>query len=437
MKGSALRLVYRIHAWMGVGFGLVVLALCLTGSIAVLRADIVGWVGSPLPPVSNACRLAPDQALARMSNGLDGDAPVRRLSLPALTGGYYELRLADGRRTALDYCGNGVAPDRAEAGTFLVNLHSRLFLGKSGRWVVGGFGVAMLVSTLTGVLLHRKLVSQLFTLRRGRGARLWLSDAHKLIGVWLLPFHLLIALTGAWLGLYAVLGGAGLDRQASAPRAAAFVVPPSVEAMLAQAHAVMPGIVPVFIDFFPERGHVSVRGNLPGHLVQRHRAEVLFDGSGDVLATRDPRMESGLTRIHGMMMPLHLGDWAGNAVRWLYVFLGLGSTWLVWLGLRLWVDRRERSDGILYKRGRSAMLGLRTAAFGLVGGVLIPLLAGMVKPGAMNLDGQSFLLTLAMTAVLVGPLLLSHWRRRDASSVDQLPQMSKRGERAEPDRDGC
>lgn len=397
----AMRALYRVHAWLGLLCGLIVLALCLSGSLAVFRAEVMAWSGGALPPAGGDCRLMPDEALEKLRTSFD-IAPIRRLSLPELTGGYYELRLADGRRAALDYCGSAVATARAEVGAYLVNLHTRLFMGKQGRWIVGTLGIAMLISALSGLILHRKLFTQLFTWRRDRSTRLWLSDAHKLVGIWLLPFHLLIAFSGAWLGLYTLLGGNQWDRQASAPKTSSYLTPATLEAMLERSRQALPGFEPMYIDFFPERGHVSVRGNLPGHLVPRHRAEALFSGhDGQLLALRDPRAETGLQRLHGLMMPLHLGDWSGAALRWLYCLMGLGSAWLTWLGLRLWANRRERSAGLLLRSGPAAGRALRAALGGLLVGNGAPLFGAAWWPGAIPLDGSGFLLALVGGATLV------------------------------------
>lgn len=409
MRGRTVKAFYRVHIWLGVASGMALLLLCISGTLTVFRAEIAQWTGGPLSHEQRACALAPDAAMALMQApaATAGAAPLRRLSLPAMTGGFYELRLADGSRSAVDLCGVAVGTLHAEAADYLVNLHTRLFWGKTGRWIIGGIGVLMLVSAISGVLVHRKLFSQLFTLRRGRGPRLWLSDAHKLVGVWLLPFHLLVAATGAWLGLYTLLVS---DPPAlgNAMRQAPYTEPAPVGPMLLQAQAALPGLVPVFVDFFPKRGQVSVRGNLPEHLVQRYRAEVLFDGrDGRLLAIHDPRSATGLAWLKGAMMPLHVGDWSGYGVRWAYFLFGIGTSVLVWLGLHLWADRRLRTSGRVWPRGSLADQVIKTSWIAMLTACVLPLLLAATVRSTQVLDGTTF--GLAMAGIW-GTLLL--WTRR-------------------------
>jgi len=367
------RLIHRLHVWLGVAAGLALLLLCLSGSLAVFRVEIGQWAAGGLPASEPGCQLDADQALHRLRGQLGDDpSPIRRLSLPALTGGHLELRLANGRRAQADVCGRPLSGLRTQVADFLVNLHTRLFLGKSGRWVVGLFGLLMLLSLASGLLAHRRILRQWFTLRRGRSLRLTGSDAHKLLGLWILPFHLLTAASGAWLGLASLLPVPvikGVKAAAQAP----YERPLGLQAMLDQAGERLPGLQPVFFDFFPERGQVSLRGNLPGELVQRYSAELLFDGQrGDLLGVHDPRRLRGLAWWNQAMMPLHLGDWAGVSLRWLYALLGLGSAALIWLGLWLWGDRRRHVAGALLPRGRWAGLGLRGASAALLASLLLP-----------------------------------------------------------------
>lgn len=53
----------------------------------------------------------------------------------------------------------------------------------------------MLVAIVSGVITHKKIFTDFFTLRCGKGQRSWL-DAHDVTAVLALPFHLMITYTG-------------------------------------------------------------------------------------------------------------------------------------------------------------------------------------------------------------------------------------------------
>ncbi|MDQ8020383.1 MAG: PepSY-associated TM helix domain-containing protein [Moraxellaceae bacterium] len=416
------RLIHRLHVWTGAGSGLVILLLCLSGSFAVFRLEISQWVAGGIDAPAS-CALDADAAFAllhaglvREAGALEGKRGIRRLSLPALTGGHWELRLANGARAQVDACGRKLEGSRAQTADFLVNLHTRLFMGKPGRWIVGAFGVLMLVSVVTGVLAHRKLLRQLFTLRTGRSPRLARSDGHKLLGIWLLPFLLLTAFSGAWLGvatLFPLPDIKGVNAQA----VDAYVLPQGLQSMLDDARRQLPELEPVFIDFFPAKGHMSVRGNIPGHLVQRYSAEVLYAaGGGVLLGVHDPRALQGLRWWHQAMMPLHLGDWAGISLRWLYAVFGMGCAGLVWLGLWLWADRRRNVAGTLLPRGALASWLLRGGASICAMVVVCPILVWRLTQDGQGPDMGGGLLQ-GIGAVLSGWLLYRWWRLRGAQST--------------------
>jgi len=419
--GKAMRWVYQLHVWTGVSAGLVLLLLCVSGTIAVFRYDLVEIAGRDVLRTDSSCELGADEALDRLRASLSGDDSIRRLSLPSLTGGYYELRMADGRRRSIEPCGRIVPTHHAELGTYLVNLHTRIFLGKAGRWVVGSLGLLMLLSALSGVLVHRKLFAQFFTLRWGRSRRLLLSDGHKLIAVWLLPFHLLIAASGAWLGLYPLFE----TEQAGQGKAVGAVKPEAptrsamqLDALLASSRQQIPGLEPVFIDFLRHERSltVSIRGNLPGQFVQRHRTGASYDvRSGELLSIDDLRTEGMGARVFYSIMPLHVGDWSGAAIKWLYFVLGLGSSVLIWLGLKLWADRRERSRGLLLPAGSSASRVLNAVTVGMLVASLLPVMAHLFGyPYAPS--GSEFLLLWVLASTGAGLANLG-WRLRQKKGV--------------------
>lgn len=84
---------------------------------------------------------------------------------------------------------------------FIRNLHTDLYLPLGiSRWVVGLFGMMLLIVTISGFLLHRHLIRDLFLAPRRRSSELLKQrDAHNLAGTWSLPFAFLLAFTGAFI----------------------------------------------------------------------------------------------------------------------------------------------------------------------------------------------------------------------------------------------
>ncbi|MEL0642653.1 hypothetical protein V6260_19005, partial [Pseudoalteromonas aliena] len=59
-------------------------------------------------------------------------------------------------------------------------------------------GLTHLVSAVTGLIIHRKMIKKLFTFRREKGLDIAESDAYKVIVIWGRVFNILIPFTGAY-----------------------------------------------------------------------------------------------------------------------------------------------------------------------------------------------------------------------------------------------
>src|SRR5699024_6967845 len=115
----------------------------------------------------------------------------------------------DERAWFADSGGNIVAQADHEWSHFLESIHYYLTLpALPGLTLVGILGVLMAGLCLSGLLAHPRLFRDAFRLRLKSGARLAQADLHNRLSVWAFPFHLVIALTGAALGLALVVAAA-------------------------------------------------------------------------------------------------------------------------------------------------------------------------------------------------------------------------------------
>src|SRR5690606_37794676 len=89
---------------------------------------------------------------------------------------------------------------------FLIRLHIYLHLPSTlGFTLVGIAGVRLTALIMSGFLAHRRIFRDAFSLRWNRSPRLAQADLHNRLSVWASPFHLAIAVTGAFIGLSIVL----------------------------------------------------------------------------------------------------------------------------------------------------------------------------------------------------------------------------------------
>ncbi len=356
-----LNMLFILHSWAGVVTGLLLFAVCFSGAVLVFKHEIDFWANPVLRAVPRASEpVSLDTVMTTLQRAYP-QAAVETLAPPDAVNPAYMafLRLDPGdnaSRTKLALradTGALIGPVDSQLGQFIRSLHVFLFFGP--RWIVGFLGVALLVLIGTGIVIHRKIIAELFTQRWDRSLRVVMSDLHKSAGVWGLAFHLLIAFTGAWLGLAPVFergfeyaAQAGAQRPAKTPKPKLTGPAPamaSLAQMARQASSAVPGFETRYVSLqrWGQPG-ASARftGNLSTHLYST--AQLQFDGaSGRLTQAHDPRQQGFWSQVNGLMEPLHFGDFGGLGLKWLYFLLGLTPAFLSLSGTLIWLDgRRQR-----------------------------------------------------------------------------------------------
>ncbi|WP_027013854.1 PepSY-associated TM helix domain-containing protein [Comamonas composti] len=346
--------VYAAHRWAGAVAGWLLLVICLTGTLVVYKHAIKAWANPTL--VSHPASLpglSPDQALAHFQQHYPGATP-RLLAFPADAYSIHSYSfslpgqgLASGRAWLNPHTGEVHAGLPSDFADFVQRLHAGLWMGGVGRWIVGALGLLMLISLLSGLIFHwRRLGRDLFKLRLRASPRKAWADLHKAGAVWLLWFHLLIALTGAWLGLESLFGLRNPPPRTLMPgtlQALAQPLPPS--AFLEQARASFAQLRPTHMNFSAygqAASSVRVQGDLPGlALVQRGQSMVVMQAEDALAIDVVDRREQGLgARLLAMMRPLHYGYFGGKWMLLAYFLMGAVCSALVFSGLAVWSFRK-------------------------------------------------------------------------------------------------
>nr|WP_202385428.1 PepSY-associated TM helix domain-containing protein [Altericroceibacterium endophyticum] len=355
------------HTWSGLVFGWLLFAVFATGTAAYFQEEITRWMQ---PEVHGSVDdvTAAENALDFLGREAPGaknwfiTLPNNRRITTQLfwrsddpsTGGGYNS--AD-----LDPSGAKITTRATSGGYFLYRFHFDLHYMPVilARYLVGIAAMFMLVAILSGVITHKKIFKDFFTLRLGKGQRSWL-DAHNVSAVLALPFHLMITFTGlvTLAVLYMPWGIAANYASPSSFYESAFATPPEVERsgnpadlapveeMLSTAEAHWNGARPGSIS-------VSNPGDETAVVTITRAADAAIGAKGETLAfkgaTGEPIQESlpkgPALQTQSVMIGLHAGRFADWGLRWLYFLSGIGGTIMVGSGLVMWTaKRRSRLD---------------------------------------------------------------------------------------------
>lgn len=356
------RAVLAGHSALGLAFAALIFLVCFSGTAAVLVQEVGRWEAPTTVPVPALSQQAVETARAEAVAKYPGLHHIF-LSMPTADQprATASLDVAEGQPfKVMSVSTDGHLTEKQDTPwmEFVQDLHLYLHLPSTiGLFVVGLTGVALLSSLISGILAHPRIFRDAFHLRWGGSKRLQEADMHNRIGIWGLPFHVMISLTGALLGLTALLMGvlAMAAFKGDMEKAYSFFYPPApiddprpaplapLAPMFDKVNLDAPGATTTFITFeHPgETGQsVQITAERPNGL---NRGDTwVFDGSGQL-------MKGGYSDASGTVgnailqaiSTLHFGWFGGWVTKVAYILLGIGITAVTASGVAIWLARRR------------------------------------------------------------------------------------------------
>lgn len=359
-----------LHIWTGLLLGWILYAMFLTGTVSYFRDELSRYMRPE--SAHTAAAPAPAQTVRKVLDAvMEKGLALRQLSVslpserqPAASAFWSSPDLPGrgfGSAVFDPATGQAVQARETRGGDFFYAFHFNFHYMPAlwARWIAGLCAMFMLVAIVSGVITHKKIFTDFFTFRWGKGQRSWL-DAHAGLSVLALPFHFMITWSGlvTLMVLYMPFGMQALpspaQRQAvtsemrfflPAGPAAGVVVPmPALEPMIQQAEQRW-GAGGVGVVQINHPGDAAARVAIARRQSQQVSTTphyMLFDGaSGELLQVKD---RSGpVATAQGVLYGLHLGRFADTVSRWLYFLASLAGTAMIGTGLVLWtVKRRAR-----------------------------------------------------------------------------------------------
>ena len=424
MRTEFIRIYKIVHTWTGIVAGMALFIAFYAGAITIFKEPLARWAAPP--PAGVALPLAEAPALIVRTLQQQPDAGKDfRLHLQAAehlpAGISWQLRPegaddhdhADTRHyvATLDAEGRAQIEEAhpSDLAEFIDVLHRVVglpFDTDANRWAMGVVAALYAVALVSGVIvLLPSLVKDFFALRVGRNLkRMWL-DAHNVVGIVSLPFHIVMALTAVVFayhdGFYAIQdmlvhdgkwatafqGRRGAAPAPVAPRDPAAMRPPAE--LLASVRTLSPTFEPTSLQYLQVTGPralVRIWGHdRTAHSPRFRGGFVAVDPyTGKVMNTDYlPGRQSTANAIVGSFFALHFGTYGGTPVQWMYFLLGLAGAWLFYGGNLLWLETRRikaARDGGTVPEQRRDVRGMAAATVGIclgcVCGISLTIVAG-------------------------------------------------------------
>ena len=311
------RALFQVHLWTGIGAGIYVLLVSISGSAVVFRNDIYAANDSPVILVEatgeRMTREEIEEAAERVYPGYEvtqfyefEDTPNRAVELRIEKGSRLKNRLFD-PYTGRDL-GNSV-PWQISVMAWFEDLHVNLFGGRVGRQVNAAGGVLWTLLGLTGIVVWWQGIQNwkrglIVRLKSGWKRLNW--DLHSSLGLWTLLLTLMWGVTGVFAAIPDPF------------RAAVDYLEPLQRIEYPQGGPGGRGIAQSQDGQRGQRGQRGGRGRRPQF---------------------KPRVGDQILRG---AYALHFGNFAGTKVKVAWVILGLVPGVLFLTGTLMWINRKIR-----------------------------------------------------------------------------------------------
>jgi uncharacterized iron-regulated membrane protein len=356
----ARRTLFQLHLWIGVITGLYIAVVCTTGAALVFRIDLQRALhpdlftpkasGPPAHPADIMDSVKRAFADDRVS-GVDAPTTGRPTYLA------YSSQGARFRTLLLDPVSGellGELQDRSFVRT-LQDLHFDLLAGRRGRVFNGIGALGLLMMCATGIVIWWPGRAAWWRSVRVDFSRSWRRvnwELHNAIGFWTAILIAMWAVTGVYFAFPAAFRGlvnyispitvartpqSGPDTHAPAPPWRALVDAARRHAPDGYhvARVVLPSTPTApFLVMFSDVSPTPLGAALTSVYLDQY--------TGALLTSPSPARASLGDTIMAWVAPLHVGNFAGNGVRGLWMLLGLAPPLLFVTGFTMWWTRVVR-----------------------------------------------------------------------------------------------
>lgn len=413
IRSDIVRMYKEVHGWVGIISGLALFIAFYAGAITMFEVPLQRWA-SPRPLLAHAPSLEktpelvakvvkahPEAAQSHDIHVAMGPEQPARVTWES-AGAEHEPGTI--HYASLDARGGLQVVDEgpSQVAELIDVLHQQVglpFAHEISMPIMGMIALLYGVALISGtIVLLPSLVKDMFAVRLGKNVkRMWL-DVHNVLGLFSLPFHIVMALSAVVFAFHdqfydaqALVTPARVEeRGASAPTVPDPRPVLSPSAVVAQLAKDVPGFAPETLSYQmgPRGASIRVQGRDPRYAMRGADFGIAvidpYNGaikSADYLPGKQGPGFATLSSFFG----LHFGNYGGAPVRWGYFLLGLGGAALFYTGNLLWIEsrrKRERKSGAVSQTVATRVLAGLTVgvSLGCVAGISITIAAAKILP---------------------------------------------------------
>jgi uncharacterized iron-regulated membrane protein len=352
---------FQVHLWLGLGAGLYLLLIGVTGAAVVFRQDLQrAWYPEFFAPVRPAVPLAAPEVVFRELRARYPDGRLSGIDWPTPRRDSFLAYVSAGERFRTVFVhpvsGRVLGELPYDWIRWLQDLHFDLLAGPVGRIVNATGGICLAAMSVTGFVLWwpgARRWHDALRVHAGRGWNRLIWELHGATGCWSLLALLMWAATGAYFGfpqqirrvVHAVAPLTIVDAPQSHPAVhAGSQRPLSPDTIVERARRHAPAARMARMVWPSTDGApflvIMARATHGDYDTSDELSLWLDQYSGEPLGVRDHGERSAGDTLIAWILPLHAGSFGGLPIRILWSALGLALPLLFATGVVMWSNRR-------------------------------------------------------------------------------------------------
>lgn len=363
--------LFKIHSWIGIKLSILFFIVCFSGTLATLsnEMDWLFYPGLRASPSGErvSYNLLVDEIQQEFPNGsltywVMSEEPYLNDIAYVETDSHRRYVFVD------PYAGKVTGSTTVTFQRFFRDLHYYLFIPfyQIGYFLVLVFAFFLLTAFVTALIFYKKWWQKFFELKSEKGPLVFFRSMHRVVGLWSLPFALVIALSGIWYFVERTNIGnvSGISNpippklgHTNAPfknsLSLSYQLDYDKAAQLAE--AVIPGlkiggIVPGKNSSQP----IYIRGKSHVPLVRKRSNRVYIDPiENKVVEVQKSESIPTIMYLNDIADPIHFGSWGGLTTKIIWFLGGLSISGLVLTGI--WIALKRQANQVVEKN--AAVMG--------------------------------------------------------------------------------
>lgn len=365
MQKSIRQSMAWLHSWTGLLLGWLLFVIFVLGSISYYKNDVTAW----MQPELHQIEVNQEYALNSVFKYLSHEAPDAKtwfINLAsdesATTRVFWQAKDGSFTSKLLDpNTAKDVQLSPTQGGDFFYNFHFQLFGVPIiiGRLLVSFAACIMLIAMISGIITHKKIFAEFFTLRTFKSQRSWL-DFHNMVSVIALPFFLMIAFTGLAMFFYLYLP-TGLQKfypdnrfgffdeirttqieqpKNLTPKPSQMIPIEKIQSQIKKLWPNQPEIDSIqVIQPFTDQAKIVIKQK-EDRTITLNSDQLTFSlTTGEIL--NDLRNQHPVAKLYGGIYGLHMAPFAGPILKLAFFFSGILGCLMIASGLLLWSVKRQ------------------------------------------------------------------------------------------------